>query len=149
MAPGRFETKPWRKENDGGGGAHGDPQRPRLRENGASIPRRCSAISRRNSRGKSRAREADPRFWASGISLIAHPWNPNVPAVHMNTRFVETTKAWFGGGADLTPVLDRRRFQSDPDAQDFHAAMARACEGAESRSPTMRNSSSGATNIFI
>ncbi len=65
----------------------------------------------------------DPRFFATGISLVAHMANPHVPAVHMNTRYLCTTKRWFGGGADLNPPIP---YEADTAA--FHAAMAGACD---------------------
>ncbi len=65
----------------------------------------------------------DPSFFATGISLVAHMANPHVPAVHMNTRFLVTTKRWFGGGADLNPPIPY-----DEDTADFHAAMKKACD---------------------
>ena len=69
----------------------------------------------------------DPRFWASGISLVAHMQSPLVPAAHFNTRMLLTTKGWFGGGADLTPMrVDND--QASEDAADFHATFRAACD---------------------
>jgi coproporphyrinogen III oxidase len=68
----------------------------------------------------------NPRFWAGGISLVAHPCSPLVPAVHMNTRHIVTSKAWFGGGADLTPI-----YPDEPAAADFHAGLRAACDAYE------------------
>jgi coproporphyrinogen III oxidase len=72
--------------------------------------------------------EEDPAFTATGVSLIAHMRNPRCPAAHMNTRFLATSRSWFGGGADLTPTLDEQRSQDAPDARLFHAALKAACD---------------------
>ena len=125
-APGAFEPTQWSRpaEEDAadGGGGITSALRGRVFEkigvNVSTVYGRFSPEFAREIPGA----DTDPRFWASGISLVAHPWNPHVPAVHMNTRFIVTTRAWFGGGSDLTPMLP-----AEEDARDFHAALKHAC----------------------
>ncbi|MFI4935573.1 MAG: oxygen-dependent coproporphyrinogen oxidase [Caulobacterales bacterium] len=125
--PGAFELKPWVREA-GGGGVMGFMRGGRFFEkcgvhisevHGTFTPEMAATMP---------GADKDPRFVATGISLIVHMVSPRVPAVHMNTRYLATTEGWFGGGADLTPLVDEQRSQDADDARLFHAAMKGACD---------------------
>jgi coproporphyrinogen III oxidase len=126
MPAGRFERKEWKRpDSEGGHGGGGvmSIMRGRVFEkvgvNISTVHGFFSPEFRKNMPGAAE----DGRFWAAGISLVAHMRSPLVPAVHMNTRHIVTSIGWFGGGADLTPM-----FPASLDAADFHAALKGACD---------------------
>ena len=129
-APGRFERKPWRRgdgSKDEGGGVAGLMRGRFFEKVGVHVSTVHGAFSPDFAKQVKGAAD-DPRFWASGISLIAHMRNPHCPAAHMNTRHIVTTEWWFGGGGDLNPTQAYQRDESYPDASDFREAMQQACD---------------------
>jgi coproporphyrinogen III oxidase len=123
---GRFELTPWTRAG-GGGGVMGLLRGRFFEKCGLHVSQVHGEFSPEMAAVMPGAAD-DPRFVATGVSLIAHMTSPHVPAVHMNTRYLATRAGWFGGGADLTPLLAGQRLAEAPDALAFHAALRRACD---------------------
>jgi len=123
----RFEMRPWTRETGVGGGIGGF-FKGRLFEKAAVHTSAALARFSPEMAATMPGADKDPSYVSASISLIVHPRSPRVPTVHMNTRFLSTAESWFGGGADLTPMLDEQRSQDADDARLFHAAMKAACD---------------------
>lgn len=120
-SPARFVRKAWERPG-GGGGVMSLLRGDVLEKAGVNVSTVEGTFSEAF-RARVPGAAEDPRFWASGVSVVVHPRSPMVPAAHMNTRMIVTTRGWFGGGADMTPVF--------PDAEDtaaFHGALRASCD---------------------
>ena len=126
-APGRFEMRPWTRETGVGGGIGGHLKGRLFEKAGVHTSAALARFSPEMAATMPGA-DQDPTYVSASISLIVHPRSPRIPTVHMNTRFLSTSESWFGGGADLTPMLDEQRTQEAPDTVQFHAALQAACD---------------------
>ena len=128
---GKFVFEDWQRKVENGGGGTGGMLRGRLFEKCGVHISVVKGEFTSEMAARTPGADKDPRFWAAGVSLIAHMRNPHIPAVHMNTRYIVTTQDWFGGGGDLTPTQAKDRHPDAPDALTFHAGMKAACDAHE------------------